>query len=178
MRQFSTIKNLIITAECIALCVVLPMALHAIPNAGTVLSPMHIPALLCGLICGWRYGLLCGFAGPIVSSLLTGMPSSSYLFPMMIELAVYGLITGLLMQLLHTKKSHVDLYISLLAAMIVGRIVAGLAKAFIFTPGQFTMAAWISGYFVTSFPGIIIQLALIPSIVFALERARLIPSRY
>ncbi len=176
--RFSYVKKAIITAACIALCVVLPMAFHAIPNAGSIISPMHIPVLLCGLICGWAFGLLCGLAGPLVASLITGMPPMAYLPPMMVELAVYGLLTGILMQWIRTGKIYADLYISLIAAMLVGRVVAGAAKALIFAGGNFTMAMWISSYFVTAWPGIVIQLALIPSIVFALEKAKLIPKRY
>lgn len=52
MKKITAVKKSIITAVCIALSVVLPQAFHAIPNAGAVYSPMHIPVLLCGLICG------------------------------------------------------------------------------------------------------------------------------
>lgn len=50
MKQSHT-KNLVLTAFCIALCIVLPMAFHAI-GAGATFLPMHIPVLLCGLLCG------------------------------------------------------------------------------------------------------------------------------
>lgn len=176
--RFTYVKKAIITAACIALCVVLPMAFHSIPNAGSVISPMHIPVLLCGLICGWGFGFLCGLAGPLVASLITGMPPMAYLPPMMVELAVYGLITGVMMQLIHTRKIYVDLYISLIVAMIAGRIVAGAARALIFAGGSYSMAMWVTSYFVTALPGILIQLAVIPSVVFALEKAKLIPVRY
>ena len=63
MMKLSYVKKAILTAACIALCVVLPMAFHAIPNAGNIYCPMHMPVLLCGLVCGWPFGLLCGVAG-------------------------------------------------------------------------------------------------------------------
>ena len=154
------------------------MAFHAIPGAGFILLPMHIPVLLCGLLCGWRFGLLAGIAGPLVSSLITGMPPPFVLPSMMVELAVYGLVTGLMMHLVHTKKIYLDLYISLVSAMLAGRVIAGISMAMIFSPGDFTIAAWTTGYFVRSFPGMLIQIAVLPSIVFALEAARLIPKRY
>lgn len=178
MTTLTYVKKAILTAACIALCVVLPMAFHAIPNSGSIYCPMHIPVLLCGLICGWPFGLLCGLAGPALSSLLTQMPPMAYLPSMMIELAAYGLITGLVMQFVHTKHDYADLYISLAAAMLGGRVVAGISKALIFAAGSYSMAAWATSYFVTAWPGLVIQLALIPSIVFALEKARLIPARY
>ena len=178
MKKMSPVKKSIITAVCIALCVVLPQAFHAIPNAGSIYCPMHIPVLLCGLICGWQYGLLCGIAGPLVSALITGMPPAAVLPGMLVECAAYGALTGLMMQLVHTKKVYPDLYISLLVAMLGGRIISGIAKALIFSAGSYSMAAWVTGSFVTSLPGIIVHLVLIPSIVYALMKAKLIPARY
>ena len=178
MQKMSAVKKSIITAVCIALCVVLPQAFHAVPNAGAIYLPMHIPVLLCGLICGWSYGLLCGLAGPALSALLTGMPPAAVLPGMLVECGVYGLAAGLLMQLLRTKHLYADLYISLAAAMLLGRVVSGIAKALIFSVGSYSMASWVAGSFVTALPGIVIQLALLPSIVYALMRARLIPQRY
>ena len=83
-----------------------------------------------------------------------------------------------MMKVVKTGKLYPDLYISLIAAMLGGRIVGGLANAAIFSRGDYSMTAWATGYFVTGLPGIVIQLALIPSIVFALEKANLVPVRY
>lgn len=178
MQKMSAVKKSIISAVCIALCVVLPQAFHAIPNAGIVYSPIHIPVLLCGLICGWQYGLLCGLAGTVLSTLFTGMPPLPMLPGMLVECAIYGLVSGLGMELVRTKHSYADLYISLILAMIAGRILAGAAKAFLFAPGSLTLAAWATTYFVTGLPAILIQLVLLPSLVFAMMKARLIPERY
>ncbi len=178
MQKMSAVKKSILTAVCIALCVVLPQAFHAVPNAGSIYLPMHIPVLLCGLICGWPYGLLCGLAGPALSALITGMPPAAVLPGMMVECGVYGLAAGLIMQFVHTQKVYADLYISLIGAMLLGRVASGIAKALIFSAGSYSMASWVAGSFVTALPGIIIQLVLLPSIVFALMRAHLIPERY
>jgi hypothetical protein len=178
MKEMSVVKKSIITAVCLALCVILPQAFHAIPNAGSVYLPMHLPILLCGLICGWPFGLLCGLAGPALSTLFTGMPPAAYLPAMLVECVVYGLMAGLMMKVIRTGKIYVDLYASLIIAMLSGRIVAGIAKALIFAKGNITMGAWATSYFVTSLPGILIQIVLIPTIVFALMKARLIPLRY
>lgn len=181
MTKMNHLTRTVTTAVCIALCVVLPMALHAIPNAGTLLSPMHLPVLLCGLVCGWPYGLACGILGPLLSSLLTNMPGWGYLPTMMVELALYGLISGILVQLVHTGRLMVDLYISLIVAMLAGRILTGIARALIFVPrsgGVYSLSAWATGYFVSSFPGIILQLILLPILYLALQRAKLIPIRY
>lgn len=176
--KMSYAKKLVFTAVCVALCVVLPMAFHSIPDAGSILSPMHIPALLCGIVCGPWFGLLCGLAGPLVSSLITQMPPMAYLPPMMVELAVYGLVAGLLMQVIRTKRSLVDVLLSLIGAMLIGRVVAGLARALIFAAGSYSMAMWVSSYFVVMIPGIVIHIVAVPALYFALEKAHLIPRRY
>lgn len=178
MSKLSSVKRSIITAACIGLCVVLPMAFHSIPNAGRVFLPMHIPVLLSGLICGWSFGLLCGLAGPLLSTLLTGMPPLAFLPSMLVELAVYGVVCGLLINLVRTKKLYTDLYISLVAALLAGRVVAGIAQALLFSAGSYSIAAWTGSYFVTGWPGILLQLALIPAVVSALMKAKLIPARY
>jgi len=174
MYDMPRLRKFVFTAMCITLCSVLPLVLHAVPRAGNVILPMHIPVLLCGLIVGWQFGLLCGIFGPILSHFTTGMPNPAYMPSMIVELAIYGAVTGLMICFVRTKNKYVNIYTSLIVAMILGRIVAGAARAFIFTPGTVTMALWVTGYFVTSLPGIIIQLILIPTIVVALEKAKLV----
>ena len=176
MNQMSMIKKLTLSALCTALCVVLPIAFHAIPNAGSIMLPMHIPVLLCGLVCGWQPGLLCGILGPILSSAITGMPMAAILPGMVVELAVYGCVSGLMMQFVRTGRLYLDLYISLPVAMLAGRVCSGIAKALIFAPGT-SFAAWATASFVTALPGIVIQLVILPTLIVALTRAGLISRR-
>jgi len=171
-------KKTIITAVCIALCVVLPMAFHSTQNVGNAFMPMHIPVLLCGLICTWPFGLFCGLAGPLLSSLITGMPSMAILPSVMVELAAYGLISAVMMQIVRKGNVYFDMYISLTAALIAGRVLVGISRALFFSNGNYSIEAWTTGYFVTALPGLGIQLLLLPNIVFALEAAKLIPKRY
>lgn len=175
--KLTPVKKMVFTAVCAALCLVLPMAFHSVPNAGTIFLPMHIPVLLCGLICGWPYGGVCGIVGPLLSSLVTGMPPAAMLPSMMVECCAYGFVTGMLMRHVHTRHAVADLYISLVSAMVVGRAVAGFAKAWIFTPG-ISPFAWVTTSLVTGIPGIVIQLILMPMVVLALTKAKLIPNRY
>lgn len=175
--KLSPIKRLVTTAVCVALCVVLPMVFHAFPGGGNVFLPMHIPVLLCGLMCSWPYGLACGLLGPALSSLITGMPPAAILPSMMVECAVYGCVSGAMMEIIRTKKVYLDLYISMVIAMLAGRVIAGLAKSLIFTPGVAPFA-WVTTSLVEGIPGIVIQLVLLPTLVFALMKARLIPQRY
>ena len=174
----NNVKKSIITAVMIALCVVLPMALHGIPKAGIIICPMHFPVLLCGMVCGPVYGLFTGLAGALLSHLLTGMPPVPVLPGMLIELFFYGLSAGLLMKFVKTGKLFADLYIVLVSSMLIGRIAGGLAKALIFARGSYSIAAWASGYFAASVPGIVLQLILLPLIYVTLEKANLIPRRY
>ena len=177
MKTMRSVKNMTLAAVCVALCVVLPIAFHSIPDAGSVFLPMHIPVLICGMICGWPYGLLCGLMGPLLSSVLTGMPPVAYLPAMMVECGVYGRVSGLMLKFVRTKNTYADLYIALVVAMLAGRVVSGIAKALIFTPGL-ALSAWITASFVTALPGILIQLVFLPSVVFTLMKARIIPVRY
>ena len=172
----TVVKRMVTTAICAAMCVVLPLAFHAIPNAGTILLPMHIPVLLCGLVCGWPYGLVCGLLGPFISS-FTGMPPMAVLPGMMVECGTYGLVTGLMRKMVRTGRTTADLYISMGAAMILGRVLSGLAKALIFSPGT-PAFAWVTTSLVTGIPGIIIQLVVMPLLITALTRAKLLPRRY
>ncbi len=177
MKMMNSVKRMTLAAVCAAMCVVLPIAFHSIPNAGSVFLPMHIPVLVCGMICGWPYGLLCGLMGPLLSSVLTGMPPAAVLPAMMVECGTYGLVSGLMLKFLRTKSTYADLYIALVTAMLAGRVVSGIAKALIFSPGM-AMSAWVTASFVTAIPGIVIQLVFLPSVVFTLMKARVIPQRY
>lgn len=167
----TVLRKSLFTAVCIALCVVLPMAFHAIPNGGVLFSPMHLPVLLCGILTSWPFGLLSGIAGPLLSSLFTGMPGAPMLPQMMVELGSYGFMAGLMMAIVKTRKSMVNVVVSLIAAMLFGRVVAGCARAFIFARGSYSLPMWISSYFISCFPAIIMQLVLIPIIYASLERA-------
>lgn len=159
---------------CLALCLVLPFLTGQIPQIGSKLLPMHIPVLLCGFLCGPWWGLCVGLVAPILRSLLFGMPP---LFPtataMAFELAAYGLLSGLFYRLLPKKIPY--LYVSLLLAMIGGRLVWGLAQIVLMglSGKSFTLAAFWAGAFANAWPGIILQLVLIPPVVAALKSARL-----
>ena len=174
----TNIKKTVYTAMFIAIGIVLPFAFHTIPNAGNMLLPMHFPVLLCGLVCGLPYGLACGMIMPLLSSVMTNMPNAVSLPGMLGELAVYGLVSALLMKLVWTKSLYADIYISLAGAMLSGRIVYGVINAFVFSVEPYSLGIWATAAFVTAIPGIVAQLVLIPIIIVALQKARLIEARY
>ncbi len=167
-------KRLILAGLCVALGVVLPIAFHSVANAGSIFLPMHIPVFLCGLVCGWPFGLACGVLAPLLSSIFTGMPPMAYLPSMLCELAVYGFASGLLMRYIKTGKLLADLYLSLAGAMLAGRIVFGLLNALIFRAGSYSLPIWMTAAFVTALPGIVIQLAVLPALVLSLIKSKLI----
>lgn len=174
----SQVKCLIFAGLCVALGVVLPIALHSVANAGSIFLPMHIPVLLCGLICGWPYGLACGVLAPILSHLITGMPPAAILPGMLFELAVYGLVSGLMMKYIRTGKNLWDIILSLVVAMLLGRVTYGIMNALLFKAGEYSLSVWLSAAFVTGLPGVAIQVVLIPALILALEKAKILPKRY
>ena len=177
--MMSTVKKMCICAFCTAMCYVLPQAFHVLP-LGSLLSPMHLPVLLCGLVCGWPYGLFCGALGPVLSYLLSTMPPVPVLISMVPELCVYGLAAGLGMKLIRTGRTLLDLYCSLLPALVLGRVAGGVAKVLFYLSSaeSYTAAMWVSSYVVGTLPAVALQLVLLPALVWGLMRAGLIPARY
>lgn len=171
------VQKLTYAAVCLALALVLPFLTGQIPTVGKMLSPMHIPVFLCGFLCGWPWGLAVGFIAPLMRSLLFGMPA---LFPgacaMAFELAAYGAVSGFLYRRLRPGVGRI--YLSLLIAMVCGRLVWGAAR-YVFaglTGSSFPMSAFLAGAVTNAIPGIILHIVLVPLIILAMERARLVPN--
>ena len=168
------VRKMTYAALCLAIAMVLPFITGQIPEIGSMLCPMHIPALLCGFICGWPWGVAVGFIAPLLRSVIFGMP---VMFPtavaMAFELAVYGGTAGILYRLLPRKKWTV--YLVLILSMIAGRIVWGIAKLILcrIMGMEFVYFASVADAFVTALLGISAQLVLIPAIVYAMNKAGL-----
>lgn len=162
----TSIYQLILASIFVAIGLLLPTIFHSFGLLGPVFLPMHIPVLLCGLLCGWKYGGAVGFIVPLLSFIFTGMPP---LFPvgisMMFELATYGIVAGLLI-----KKTNV--FVSLIAAMLAGRIVSALANVILLGFSQKVFTTFLAGAFVTALPGIIVQIIIIPIIILALNKGK------
>lgn len=169
-----SIKKLTLSALFLALGLILPFFTGQIQEIGNKLLPMHIPILLCGVVCGWKYGLMVGFITPLLRNLLFTMPALPNAIGMAFELATYGAIIGLLYYKL--SKSKLRIYISLLSAMIAGRIVWGIISIIIYGVQQsaFTWQIFIGGALLNAIPGIILQLVLIPILLLALEKSGVI----
>lgn len=169
-----SIVKMVMAAVCLALCLVLPFLTGQIPEIGSKLSPMHIPVFLCGFLCGWPLALLVGLIAPPLRFLLFGMPP---IFPtgvaMMAELAVYGATAGIFFRLLPRKPASV--YIALVIAMLLGRGAWGIVRWVLMAFGSsFTFHAFLAGAFLNAWPGVICHLLIIPPIVLALKKAKVI----
>ena len=167
----ATVKKMVLSALFLALALVLPFLTGQIPEIGSMLCPMHLPVLLCGFFCGWPWGLAVGLIAPVLRSAIFSMPP---MFPaavcMSLELATYGAVCGALYPKLQAKKQGI--YISLLVAMVAGRLVWGAAR-FLWAgldPTAFGLSAFWSGAIVTALPGIAVQIVLIPLLVMTLKR--------
>jgi len=159
-------RKLVWASFLLILGIILPrlVNLAGSQTLGNLISPMHIPVFLAGLILGPFYGALVGFITPLFSTVVFAMP------PMMppiavlmaFELLAFGLIAGYL----YSNKFK-NIYLSLVAAMILGRLVYGLAliavgPIFSFEP---PFIPFMQGVFLTGIPGIVIQLVIIPPII-------------
>ncbi|MGI6084855.1 MAG: ECF transporter S component [Acetivibrionales bacterium] len=171
----STTKKITFSGMFLALALLLPFLTGQIREIGNALGPMHIPVLLCGFVCGGPYGLIIGFISPLLRFMIFKMPP---IFPigtaMAFELAAYGLAAGLLYKKLPREMPYI--YISLILSMLIGRIVWGIAMfviSLVAVKVQFGFAAFLSGAFIYAAPGIILHIVLIPVIVIALKKAKL-----
>ena len=170
MKNINIIK-MVFSAIFLSLAFVLPFLTGQIPEIGSMLCPMHIPVLLCGYVCGWKWGLTIGISAPILRSLTLGMPP---IFPtavcMAFELATYGAICAIAYKMLPKKKIYT--LISLVIAMVSGRVVWGLAMLVCtnIAGTGFSLGAFITGAITNSIPAIIIQLIFIPTTIILLEK--------
>ena len=166
-----TLRRLVLSAMFLSIGLVLPFFTGQIPQIGNMLLPMHIPVLLCGLICGWQYGALIGAILPLLRFALFSMPP---LYPtalaMAVELCIYGLAIGFIYSMFK-KQGIISVYISLVVAMILGRVVWGGSMTVLMAmmDNAFTAKAFLAGAVLNAIPGIILQLLLIPAIMSSLH---------
>lgn len=160
-------RSIAYTALLVAAGVLLPMLFHQVAVAGAVFLPMHFPVILGGLLFGPLCGLAVGLFSPVLSTLATGMPPAAMALVMVPELVTYGVVCGWI-----RFRLTRPVWVALLAAMVAGRAVMGLAVWVLAPlvnlhagPSAFVIAAVVTGL-----PGIAAQAALIPVLVRTLER--------
>ena len=179
MKNHKKLLRMVLAAFFLALTYVMPFLTGQIPEIGAMLCPMHLPVLLCGFICGWPWGMIVGLIAPVFRSLLTG--GFPPMFPtavcMAFELATYGAVAGLMHKILPRRKLSV--YCSLLVAMVLGRVVWGIAMLICVgaSGGAFTFAAFLAGAVTNAIPGMIVQIILVPILVVLIEKSKFLNLR-
>lgn len=175
MENKVSVRTIVLSGLFLALCMVLPFLTGQIPEIGSMLLPMHLPVLIAGFVCGAPYAAAIGFVAPFLRFALFGMPP---VFPtgasMAIEMAVYGFVCGALFNALSRKNASI--YASLILSMIAGRIAWGVAQYFflMMNGSAMTVKAFWAGAVLNAWPGIVLQIVLVPVIVMALKRAKVI----
>lgn len=140
-----------------ALSVLTPMTAHYFggPTAGRIFLPMQFFVLAAGLLLGWRAGLAVGILTPLISYSVSGMPLLPVLPFVVIELASYGFFAGLLREPL-----ELNIWLSLIGAMMAGRVFLWLG--ILLWPTKLIASQYVIGAVSAGWPGILLQLALVP----------------
>lgn len=175
-RKNIALARLVYSSMFLALGILLPFLTAQIKPFGVALSPMHIPVILCGFVCGPTWGMVVGAATPLLRSFMFPAPAPvPDAIVMAFELATYAFIAGMLYKKFPRKIGYA--YVSLLTAMVCGRLVWGLARfTFIFmgkAVGEIGFQLIWTETVIKTLPGIVVQLLLIPPIVTVLKQNRL-----
>lgn len=172
--KYSGVRSYFLTIVFVLLSVFVPWVFHQFHLAGATFLPMHIFVLLAGFMFGWRAGLIVGLLTPLASNIISGMPALYILPQIVVELSTYGFVAGIL-----REKFNMQVIWSLLVAIIAGRlalllfiIITYLIAGEIYSPlGLETSpisSLWAS--IRQGWPGIAIQLGLIPSVIWFVAR--------
>lgn len=173
-------EKIVLAGLFIAIASVLPLLFHSIViggnSLGQVISPMHFPVLIAGVILGWKYGLAVGIISPLLNSILFLMPP---LYPMAIamalEMGTYGCIIGIISQYTHPFSNRIaNIYVSLLMAMIAGRIVYGTFMSIVMNiaGNSYGWTVFISSVVIGTLPGIILQFLIVPAAIMLIEQKK------
>ena len=167
--RYTDIRSYVLTLVSVSLAVSVPWVFHQFHLAGPTFLPMHIFVLIAGLAFGWRAGLIVGLFTPLASFAVSGMPVLRILPQIVVELSAYGLVAGIL-----REKFNLRVVWSLAGAMIGGRLALCLTVLIIYlvagesySPLGLEANPFIVVWSVMKqgWPGIVIQLASIPMII-------------
>ena len=177
---FNTL-NTVTCAMLAAMAVILGSVVHMLSGGDTTIaslfSPMHFPVLLAGILCGPWLGLICGAVTPWVSFLANGRPPfPNGLLPIFFELTVYGFMTGMMRKvfLKNPKTNKFASILALIIAMVAGRLANAFVGAFFMSSSDNYFVALFVKFgenFAKTWAAILIQLVLIPAILFALQKS-------
>ena len=180
MKKKDITIRITLSSLLIAIAYILPFFTGNIPQIGSMLCPMHLPIIICGFLCGWKYGLIAGIVTPLLRSLTIGMPN---IYPsaitMALELGCYGFVSGIIFNVFkrNNKITILTIYITLISSLLMGRIVWGLGNYTLTLIDQtfnFNFNIFLAGAFINAYPGIILQLILIPPFILLFNKLDMI----
>ncbi|HDQ14995.1 MAG TPA: hypothetical protein ENN41_09315 [Sediminispirochaeta sp.] len=153
--SLKSVSGAITELVLIGLAIGLPIIAHALAWPVFALLPMHWTILLAGLVYGWKGGLLAGFSAPLISFAVTGMPMPFVLPMIVVEVSLYGAVSGLF--------SRKNAFFGLFAALIVGRV-GFAATALLLGRVQGPLMGFIKNSFTAGVPAAFAQLLILPFI--------------
>lgn len=177
MKEHTKIQKLIFAALLFALGLVLPFLTMQIRSIGNMFLPMHLPVLLCGLLIGPIHALIIGFLLPLTRSFIFGMP---VFYPnaiaMSFEIAALGFFAGFFYVKKSKYKCIFELYKSIIASILISRMFYILMMLILmsFLQNKIAVVAIITRAFIACIPGVIIELTLIPIILLALQKTKIV----
>ena len=146
--------------------IAIPRIFHLLigSSAGVTFLPMHLMVLIAALTFGIMSSSVVAGSSVIFSYLLTGMPAIERMPYMFIELLIYGILLGLF-----NKKFNS--YVSLVATMIIGRILyAGVLFISVNLLGFNGYGISVMQSVISGIPGIIIQLLVVPVLAMCVKK--------
>lgn len=171
-------KRITTGALCLALSLILPQMFHLIglQQAGMVFLPMHIPVFIGGMLLGPIYGTVVGALAPLLSCALTGMPTPAIVIYKVIELASYGMMSGLLFQTYKLNEKKLGIMVVMVVSMLFGRIMNAVALVFVTNILSIPVGGieTVIAATITGIPGIVLQLIFVPAVVIAISKTKIL----
>ena len=167
MQKENTRRNLSVALISLAATAVFSFVSGWLPFGDRLLL-IQIPVLLCGLLAGALYGAVLGLLTPFFLFLITGTPA---FYPdaiaMSLEFFLFGVVASPIFR--SFARSAESLYAGLGAAILAGRL-GYTAAMYIMIELQhidFALKPLLRSEVLDVWPGILLQLIVVPLLVFA-----------
>jgi len=157
--------------------IAVPMLFHALgPGLGPIFLPMYLPILALGLLAGPAVSVPVAFVTPLLSGILTGMPplAPPVALLMAFELAALAGVAGA------ARAARLPLLVACIAGIAGSRVAGTLALA---TAGHALglhrpLADYALLSLAMAWPGLLLQLTLVPGAVALIERTSVLGPRW
>lgn len=157
----------------IALAVILPQIVHlALGQPGGVqLLPMYLPVLIGGCLLGSKWAIMVGALSPVVSFAITSMigeamPALPRLPFMVVELAVFAVVSGLFSEKIYENGWWA--FLAVILAQIAGRAVFLGSVAIFQSVVPFTVQM-IWSQILAGWAGLAIQAVMVPLLIIGIR---------